>query len=111
MLLADLEHSPAAPSPGAGRGAMDPVDGQTAPMTDLFWPGDERAGDLMSEAKLLDAMVGVKAAWLDALVDVGLAPASGDSNLTAVVSADDGIAGDLVAGAVARARTFLEENA
>lgn len=58
-------------------------------MTDLFWPGDERAGDLMSEASLLEAMVRVEAAWLDALVDTGLAPASSDSDLTAVVTADD----------------------
>ena len=58
-------------------------------MTDLFWPGDERAGELMSEAALLEAMVRVEAAWLDALVDTGLAPAAGDSDLTAVVTAAD----------------------
>jgi 3-carboxy-cis,cis-muconate cycloisomerase len=58
-------------------------------MADLFWPGDERAGELMSEASLLDAMVRVEAAWLAALVDAGLAPASSRTALTAVVTAED----------------------
>jgi len=58
-------------------------------MTDLFWPGDERAGELMSEAALLDAMVQVENAWLDALVVSGLAPALSDSDLTRLVTADD----------------------
>jgi 3-carboxy-cis,cis-muconate cycloisomerase len=58
-------------------------------MADLFWPGDERAGELMSETALLEAMVRVESAWLDALVDTGLAPASGDIDLTGVVTSDD----------------------
>ncbi|MEU8202243.1 lyase family protein [Streptosporangium sp. NPDC049046] len=58
-------------------------------MTDLFWPGDERAGELMSDAYLLQAMVRVEAAWLSALVDAGLVPASDDVDLTALVTADD----------------------
>lgn len=58
-------------------------------MTDLFWPGDERAGELMSDAALLDAMVRVEAAWLDALIDTGLAPTSSESDLTSVVTSDD----------------------
>jgi 3-carboxy-cis,cis-muconate cycloisomerase len=58
-------------------------------MTDLFWPGDERAGKLMSEATLLDAMVQVETAWLDALVVSGLAPASSESDLTGIVTSDD----------------------
>jgi len=58
-------------------------------MTDLFWPGDERAGELMSEATLLDAMVQVENAWLDALVVSGLAPALSDSDLTGLVTSDD----------------------
>ncbi|MET0931533.1 MAG: lyase family protein [Aeromicrobium sp.] len=58
-------------------------------MTDLFWPGDERAGTLMSETALLEAMVRVESAWLDALVATGLAPASSDDDLTAVVTAED----------------------
>lgn len=58
-------------------------------MTDLFWPGDERAGELMSEATLLDAMVQVENAWLDALVVSGLAPALSESDLTGLVTSDD----------------------
>ncbi len=58
-------------------------------MTDLFWPGDERAGELMSEATLLDAMVQVENAWLDAMVVSGLAPALSDSDLTGLVTSDD----------------------
>ena len=45
-------------------------------MTDLFWPGDERAGDLFSDTALLTAMVAVEDAWLDALVGTGMAPAA-----------------------------------
>ncbi len=58
-------------------------------MTNLFWPGDERAGELMSEATLLDAMVQVENAWLDALVVSGLAPALSDGDLTGLVTSDD----------------------
>lgn len=43
---------------------------------DLLWPGDERAGELMSDATLLAAMVRVEVAWLDALVAAGIAPAA-----------------------------------
>ncbi|RHW24116.1 3-carboxy-cis,cis-muconate cycloisomerase [Nocardioides immobilis] len=43
-------------------------------MTDLLWPGDHRAGDLMSAAALLDAMLAVEAAWSAALIDRGIAP-------------------------------------
>jgi len=35
-------------------------------MADLLWPGDERAGDLFSDAALLEAMVDVESAWLAA---------------------------------------------
>ena len=43
-------------------------------MTNLLWPGDARAGALMSDATLLASMVAVESAWLDALVAAGLAP-------------------------------------
>lgn len=43
-------------------------------MTDLLWPGDERAGPLMSDAAFLAAMVSVENAWLSVLVDAGVAP-------------------------------------
>jgi 3-carboxy-cis,cis-muconate cycloisomerase len=45
-------------------------------MADLLWPGDERAGDLFSDAALLGAMVDVESAWLAALVSAGIAPES-----------------------------------
>jgi 3-carboxy-cis,cis-muconate cycloisomerase len=44
-------------------------------MTDLFWPGDHRAGDLMSDRAFLAAMVAVEQSWLDALIGAGIAPA------------------------------------
>lgn len=58
-------------------------------MTDLFWPGDERAADLLSEAALLAAMVQVEAAWLGALVEAGLAPASAADDLADLVGSGD----------------------
>jgi 3-carboxy-cis,cis-muconate cycloisomerase len=58
-------------------------------MTDLFWPGDDRAGDLMSDAALLAAMVAVENAWLGVLVEAGVAPNSARAELTATVSAAD----------------------
>ena len=45
-------------------------------MTDLLWPGDQRAGDLFSDEAFLTAMVAVEEAWLDALVGTGIAPAA-----------------------------------
>jgi 3-carboxy-cis,cis-muconate cycloisomerase len=43
-------------------------------MTNLLWPGDQRAGELMSDAALLTSMLAVESAWLEALVAAGLAP-------------------------------------
>jgi 3-carboxy-cis,cis-muconate cycloisomerase len=59
-------------------------------MTNLLWPGDERAGTLMSDATLLASMVAVESAWLDALVAAGLTPdqCSG-ADLSGLVSAGD----------------------
>jgi 3-carboxy-cis,cis-muconate cycloisomerase len=71
-------------------------------MTNLLWPGDHRAGELMSDATLLASMVAVESAWLDALVAAGLAPdqctgvdlsgllKEGDRDLLAVASEDGG---------------------
>lgn len=59
-------------------------------MSDLFWPGDERADGLMDDAALLAAMVAVEQAWLDALVEAGIAPATaGGSELARLVGNDD----------------------
>src|SRR5947209_20606192 len=59
-------------------------------MTNLLWPGDHRAGDLMSDATLVSSMVAVESAWLDALVAAGLAPdhCTG-ADLAGLVNADD----------------------
>lgn len=58
-------------------------------MSDLFWPGDERAGSLMSSARLLAAMTSVEAAWLEALVDTGVAPVSARHPLSELVGDAD----------------------
>ncbi|PJK19578.1 3-carboxy-cis,cis-muconate cycloisomerase [Mycolicibacterium goodii] len=58
-------------------------------MTDLLWPGDHRAGVLMSDRALLDAMVAVEDAWLNLLVDAGQAPATARADLTSLTAADD----------------------
>jgi 3-carboxy-cis,cis-muconate cycloisomerase len=56
-------------------------------MTDLLWPGDERAATVFTDAAVLDAMVATEQAWLDALAGAGLAPAG--VVLTGLVGADD----------------------
>jgi 3-carboxy-cis,cis-muconate cycloisomerase len=68
-------------------------------MTDLFWPGDQHAGALMSGAAFLDAMVDVENAWLRVLVDAGVAPAEARADLAPLVSSGDAEA--IAAGAEA----------
>ncbi|MGA8546981.1 MAG: lyase family protein [Mycobacterium sp.] len=59
-------------------------------MTNLLWPGDERAAELMSDTTLLASMLAVESAWLDALVAAGLAPdLCGGADLSGLVSAGD----------------------
>ncbi|HEU4999832.1 MAG TPA: lyase family protein [Lapillicoccus sp.] len=58
-------------------------------MSNLFWPGDERAGDVMSEASFLAAMVRVEEAWLAGLVASGIAPYAAKADLTGLVGPDD----------------------
>lgn len=41
---------------------------------DLWWPGDDRAGAHLSSEQLLGAMLRVEEAWLDVLVEHGVAP-------------------------------------
>lgn len=58
-------------------------------MTNLLWPGDQRAGNLMTDAALLDAMIGVETAWLRTLATHDLAPKQlAEINLQALLSAD-----------------------
>jgi 3-carboxy-cis,cis-muconate cycloisomerase len=58
-------------------------------MTDLFWPGDNRAGELMSDAAFLVAMAQVENAWLGVLVDAGVAPVESRTDLASLVSPGD----------------------
>jgi 3-carboxy-cis,cis-muconate cycloisomerase len=58
-------------------------------MTDLFWPGDERAGSLLSGAAWLVAMESVEAAWLAALVEAEIAPESARHRVENLIGADD----------------------
>ncbi len=58
-------------------------------MSDLLWPGDERAGRLMTDSALLQAMVAVESAWLAALVDLGVAEADAADDLADLVADDD----------------------
>ncbi|MFL6134375.1 MAG: lyase family protein [Nocardioidaceae bacterium] len=58
-------------------------------MSALLWPGDDRAGDLMSDGALLASMVEVEQAWLAALVAAGIAPRSAQENLAALVDPND----------------------
>ncbi len=58
-------------------------------MTDLFWPGDQRAGELMSDAAFLAAMATVENAWLGVLVDAGVAPSAARADIATTVSAAD----------------------
>lgn len=52
-------------------------------MTDLYWPGDHRADAHATGAALLAALVRVEVAWLEALVDAGVAPAQARRQLAA----------------------------
>ena len=44
-------------------------------MTNLLWPGDQRAAGVMTDQAMLDAMVAVESVWLATLAASGLAPA------------------------------------
>ena len=56
-------------------------------MADLLWPGDERAGDVFTDASFLAAMVRVEEVWLGALAAAGVG--ADDVPLAGVVGADD----------------------
>ncbi|RLV57432.1 3-carboxy-cis,cis-muconate cycloisomerase [Aeromicrobium phragmitis] len=66
-------------------------------MSNLLWPGDERAGRVFSDAAVVEAMVAVEDAWLWALVGTGVAPASAAGSLTGFIGDDD--VADLATGA------------
>ncbi len=58
-------------------------------MADLYWPGDERAGDVFGQGAFLAAMVRVESAWLGALVTAGIAPARVRTDLDARIGVAD----------------------
>jgi 3-carboxy-cis,cis-muconate cycloisomerase len=59
-------------------------------MTNLLWPGDQRAGEHMTDRALLEAMVGVEAAWLGALAAADLAPGEcSGADLSSLLGDDD----------------------
>jgi 3-carboxy-cis,cis-muconate cycloisomerase len=58
-------------------------------MTDLFWPGDGRAGALMSDWALLTAMESVENAWLDALVEHKIAPVEAQAEIRGLLGEND----------------------
>ncbi|GAA1623670.1 lyase family protein [Actinoplanes couchii] len=58
-------------------------------MTDLLWPGDDRAGDVFTDAAVLAAMVRAEAAWLTALVAHGVAEPAAADDLDGLIGPDD----------------------
>jgi 3-carboxy-cis,cis-muconate cycloisomerase len=58
-------------------------------VSDLLWPGDDRAGDLFTDATVLAAMVRVEAAWLNSLVLHGVAGPDARDDLTDLVGPAD----------------------
>ncbi|MEU4563983.1 lyase family protein [Actinoplanes sp. NPDC023936] len=70
------------------------------PVSDLLWPGDHRAGRLFDDSAVLEAMVRVEAAWLNALVLHGVADRAARDDLTGLIGPDDvaAVARDAEAG-------------
>ncbi|WP_416957668.1 lyase family protein [Nocardioides sp. T5] len=58
-------------------------------MPDLLWPGDHRAGEHLSDADVVRAMLRVETAWLATLVDAGVAPAAAAVDLAGEVGTID----------------------
>lgn len=56
----------------------------------LWWPGDHRAGDLMSDAALLRSLLHVESAWSAVLVEIGVAPPESEIALDLLVSCAEG---------------------
>src|SRR5256885_2231871 len=54
-------------------------------MTELFWPGDRRAGALFGDQAFVTAMIRVEVAWLQSLRAGGIAP---DADASAVPALD-----------------------
>jgi 3-carboxy-cis,cis-muconate cycloisomerase len=57
-------------------------------VSDLFWPGDQRAGDHFTQDTFLQAVIAVETAWLDALVKADIAPTDAVTDLSGVIEAE-----------------------
>lgn len=55
----------------------------------LLWPGDHRAGERLSDAAVVQAMLEVETAWLAALAEAGAVPSEAAVELTGLVGAED----------------------
>ncbi|MEP6762467.1 MAG: lyase family protein [Sporichthyaceae bacterium] len=75
-------------------------------MSDLFWPGDERAGDHLTDARLVAAMVEVEEAWLVVLGHEARLPRDLDPG---VIGADAEAGGNPVIPLVAALRHAVPE--
>lgn len=80
-------------------------------MDELFWPGDGRAGALLSDAALLAAMTRVETAWLAVLRAAGVAPSDVDLAALAPPGTLDGVeaGGNPVIPLVAALRASVAE--
>lgn len=86
-------------------------------MHDLFWPGDDRAGDHFSQDTFLAALTSVEVVWLDALVEAQVAPATAGTDLGGLVEpeheewidAEAEAGGNPVTALVGLLRSQLEE--
>ncbi|MGY0498302.1 lyase family protein [Nocardia sp. FBN12] len=58
-------------------------------MPALLWPGDDRAGEHLSDSAVIRAMVQVETAWLATLVEAGIAPAEAAIDLADSVGTID----------------------
>ena len=58
-------------------------------MSDLFWPGDHLAGDLMSDGAFLSTMVAVEQAWLNGLIRARIASDEARAELAGLVTDGD----------------------
>lgn len=58
-------------------------------MSSLLWPGDHRAGERLSDAAVVRAMLEVETAWLAALAEAGAVPPGAATDLAGLVGPDD----------------------
>ncbi len=81
-------------------------------MTDFFWPGDHRAAELFSEETFLEALTAVEVAWLDTLVETGVAPIDAKADLEGIVEPfhDEWLVEEAEAGANPVIGTYFDKD-